>query len=340
MAHPVLLSARGRVQQLFRCRSNRRLWHARPVELDTAQIRAFVAAADTGSLSRAAAQLHLSQQALSKRIARLEATVGVLFDRGSSGVSLTPRGSRFLPDARDLLAVADAALASVRGDRIGPLHVDVWGHLHPPHALVQAFASARPDVIVELSMRRNLLQALTALQRREIDAATGNVTGLAEPLPPELTCELVTTTPLAALVHQRSTLATRATITPDDLRQHRLWWPTQPGSVELNRFATDYAASIGVHLLTEGRNLGLDALVAEIQADPTTVTIVSTDWPIPAASATRLVPIRPMPYYPWYLIWPKTAAHPLLPALRHSLRTAGRIPDSNADDVWLPAVNR
>jgi hypothetical protein len=96
-------------------------------------------------------------------------------------------------------------------------------------------------VIVELSMRRNLLQALTALQRREIDAAAGNVAGLSEQLPAELSCELVTTSPLAALVHQHSPLATRATITPDDLRQHGLWWPTQPGSVELNQFAAAYA---------------------------------------------------------------------------------------------------
>jgi DNA-binding transcriptional LysR family regulator len=309
------------------------------MELDTGQVRAFVAAANLGSLSRAAAQLYISQQALSKRIARLEAVVGVLFDRGSVGVSLTPRGARFLPDARDLLAVADAALVNVRGDQIGPLRVDVWGHLHPVHDLLQAFAGARPDVIVELSMRRNLLQALTALQRREIDAAAGNVAGLSEQLPAELSCELVTTSPLAALVHQHSPLATRATITPDDLRQHGLWWPTQPGSVELNQFAAAYAESIGVPLSTDARNLGLEALVEEIQADPQTVTVVSTEWPIPADSVTRLVPLRPMPCYPWHLIWPKTAAHPLLPALRDSLRAAGRVPDGNSADIWLPAIN-
>jgi DNA-binding transcriptional LysR family regulator len=309
------------------------------MELDTGQVRAFVAAANLGSLSRAAAQLYISQQALSKRIARLEAVVGVLFDRGSVGVSLTPRGARFLPDARDLLAVADAALVNVRGEAIGPLRVDVWGHLHPVLALVQAFASARPDVIVELSMRRNLLQALTALQRREIDAAAGNVASLPEPLPAELTCELITTSPLAALVHQHSPLAARATITPDDLRQHRLWWPMQPGGVELNQFAAAYAESIGVPLSTDGRNLGLEALVEEIEADPKTVTVVSAEWPIPVDSTTRLVPLRPMPYYPWYLIRPKTAAHPLLAALRDSLRTAGRVPDGDAADIWLPTID-
>ena len=307
------------------------------MDLDTAQVRAFVAAAESGSLGLAAARLYISQQAVSKRIARLEAGVGALFDRGPSGVSLTPRGARFLPDARDLLAVADAAVATARGDCIGPLRVDVWGHLHPPYALVQTFARAHPDVVVELSMRRNLVLARAAVQRREIDAAAGNMAGLPEALPAEVDCELVTTTPLAALVHERSALARRPVLTPDDLREHNLWWPGQPGSVELTRFVSGYAAFIGVPLSTDGRNLGLDALIDEIRTDPTTVTVVSTDWPIPADAPIRLVPLRPMPYYPWHLIWPRTAAHPLLPALRQSLRTAGRIPDPHAEDSWMPA---
>jgi DNA-binding transcriptional LysR family regulator len=51
------------------------------VELDLAQVTAFVAAAEARSFGRAAQQLHLTQQALSKRIARLEASVGTLFTR-------------------------------------------------------------------------------------------------------------------------------------------------------------------------------------------------------------------------------------------------------------------
>lgn len=41
------------------------------MDLDVAQVRAFVAAADHANLTRAAAELYLSQQALSKRLARL-----------------------------------------------------------------------------------------------------------------------------------------------------------------------------------------------------------------------------------------------------------------------------
>lgn len=93
-------------------------------------------------------------------------------------------------------------------------------------------------LVVETSMRRNLPLALAALQRREIDVALGNVSGLGKPLPAGLT-------------------ASRSHLTPADLRSGELWWPTEPGSPELNRFAVAYARRSAS---TGERNLGLDAL--------------------------------------------------------------------------------
>ncbi len=46
------------------------------MDLDLAQVRAFVAAADRLHFGQAAQQLAVSQQALSKRIARLESELG------------------------------------------------------------------------------------------------------------------------------------------------------------------------------------------------------------------------------------------------------------------------
>ncbi len=46
-----------------------------------------------------------------------------------AGVSLTQQGRRFLPAARQLLEVAEQALASARGGADPPLRVDVWGPL-------------------------------------------------------------------------------------------------------------------------------------------------------------------------------------------------------------------
>ncbi|CAM5344864.1 HTH-type transcriptional regulator HdfR [Streptomyces glaucescens] len=66
------------------------------MDLDLAHVRAFVRAAEELHFGRAAATLTITQQALSKRIARLESLLGTeLFQRGGSGVRLTDAG-RFL----------------------------------------------------------------------------------------------------------------------------------------------------------------------------------------------------------------------------------------------------
>jgi hypothetical protein len=68
------------------------------MELDLTQVRAFVEVAEQLHFGRAAARLFLTQQALSKRIQRLEHAVGEpLLVRGSRGVQLSDAGQRFLP---------------------------------------------------------------------------------------------------------------------------------------------------------------------------------------------------------------------------------------------------
>jgi hypothetical protein len=95
------------------------------VDLDLAQVRAFLVTADQRHFSHAADTLFLTQQALSKRIRRLEDTLSVrLFLRTNRAVELTDDGERFLPHARELIRVADEALAAMGGDD-KPLRLDV-----------------------------------------------------------------------------------------------------------------------------------------------------------------------------------------------------------------------
>src|SRR6267142_1734938 len=66
------------------------------VELD--HVEAFVAIVRRGGFSRAAAALHLSQSAISRRVHLLEDELGApLFDRVRSGATLTDAGRAFLP---------------------------------------------------------------------------------------------------------------------------------------------------------------------------------------------------------------------------------------------------
>jgi DNA-binding transcriptional LysR family regulator len=76
--------------------------------LDLTELRSLVAAADSGTLGRAALRLHISQPALTKRLKALEALVGTtLLVRSQRGVTLTPAGRRLYEHARPLLAQAD-----------------------------------------------------------------------------------------------------------------------------------------------------------------------------------------------------------------------------------------
>ena len=84
--------------------------------LDLAELRAFCAAVDLGSLGRAARLLRVSQPALSKRMRSIEAVVGTpLVERSPRGITPTPAGERLYVEARKLLAQAEAVDDLVRG---------------------------------------------------------------------------------------------------------------------------------------------------------------------------------------------------------------------------------
>lgn len=90
--------------------------------MDTQHLHALVAVAETRSFSRAAERLHLTQPAVSKRIANLEAELGQrLFDRVGHRVHVTAAGQTLLARARRLLAELEDARVAVTnlGGRVG-----------------------------------------------------------------------------------------------------------------------------------------------------------------------------------------------------------------------------
>jgi LysR family hca operon transcriptional activator len=85
-------------------------------EMELRHLRYFVAVADAGSLTVAAAQrLHTSQPSLSRQIRDLENEVGArLLTRRARGIELTPAGRAFLDHARLVLSQVAAAAEAAR----------------------------------------------------------------------------------------------------------------------------------------------------------------------------------------------------------------------------------
>ncbi|MBL8748056.1 MAG: LysR family transcriptional regulator [Planctomycetes bacterium] len=79
------------------------------------QLRYFVAAAETGSISAAARREHVTQPALSRQVALLETRLGVdLFERKKQRIALTDAGRWFLPKARQMLCDAATSTQQLR----------------------------------------------------------------------------------------------------------------------------------------------------------------------------------------------------------------------------------
>lgn len=75
-----------------------------PLPFELHELAAFVAVAELGSVTAAAARLRIAQPALSRKIKQLESSLKAsLFIRAHNRIVLTAAGRRFLPDARYIL---------------------------------------------------------------------------------------------------------------------------------------------------------------------------------------------------------------------------------------------
>lgn len=124
--------------------------------MDTQSLQAFLAVADAQSFSRAAEQLHLTQPAVSKRIATLESQVDArLFDRIGRRIALTEAGNVLLPQARQILfTVEDSrrALANLTGQVGGRLTLATSHHigLHRLPPILKHYTQRHPEVALDL----------------------------------------------------------------------------------------------------------------------------------------------------------------------------------------------
>ncbi|MGW6202458.1 LysR family transcriptional regulator [Streptomyces sp. NPDC055089] len=303
------------------------------MDLDMAQVRAFVRTAEELHFGRAAGTLALSQQALSKRIARLESLLGTaLFRRGGNGVQLTESGRRFLAPARQAVAAADAAVAVVTGTN-RPLRVDVWGHLYAP---MRTLAQVAGRVAGELTLGhgRDLPSVTAALLRGDIDAAFGRAH---PPLPAGLAHRLIRLEPVDAVLSADHPLAAEPALRPDQLRDSVLW---APGALDRLDFLHRFADRFGIRETATSVNLGLAHFLAEVAQEPRRFSLLPADIPLPEVPGLRSVPlVDPTPLYAWSLLRRTGDGHPGLNDLAAACaEEAGRSRWLEYDPArdWLP----
>src|SRR6266851_10363705 len=121
------------------------------------ELSAFVRAAETGSFSRVARELAVSQPSISRMVARLEARLGVkLLLRTTRHVTPTDAGAAFLERARQVLGDLDDAENAARGaDSLrGTLRVALSGAFGIREVIprLPGFAAQHPKLGIELLM--------------------------------------------------------------------------------------------------------------------------------------------------------------------------------------------
>ncbi|MFE6338162.1 LysR family transcriptional regulator [Streptomyces sp. NPDC057806] len=305
------------------------------MDLDT--VRTFVAVADAGQFQEAAAELAVTQQAVSKRIAALERSLGVrLFTRTARGAELTIDGQAFLPHARELLRVAERAVASVHTGR-RPLRVDVIASRAAPSGLMRDFHRAHPGIDLDVVMLHDIETAVAAIRSGTIDASFRAVAAPGRPLPGEIASQRVLDEPLQLLTGPGHRLAGARSVTLAQLVGHRIWMPGIVPGTEWAAYYDDLVAEFGVTIEATGPNFGSDALLDTIADTPALATFMGerTRLVWPAGHGLRRIPVTgPTPVYPHSLLWHRDNPHPALATLRAHL--AATTADHDAAGTWAP----
>lgn len=306
--------------------------------MDLDAVRTFVAAADAGRFQEAAAELAITQQAASKRIAALERKLGVrLFTRTPRGAALTIDGQAFLPHARELLRVAERAAASVRtGHRA--LRVDVIASRGAASGLLRDFHRVHPEIDLDVVMLLEIETAVAAIRSGTIDASFRAVAAPGRPLPEDLASVRVLDEPLELLTGPGHALAAARSVTLAQLAGHRIWMPGIVPGTEWAAYYDDLVAAFGLTIEATGPNFGSDALLDTVADTPALATFMGRHTRLvwPADHGLRRIPVTgPTPVYPHSLLWHRDNPHPALAALRTYLAAAS--PGYGATGTWTPA---
>ena len=191
--------------------------------MDFKQLRSFVAVADCGSFTQAAAQLYTSQPTISAHIRQLEEELQQrLFLRTTKSLSITPHGRELYDYAVQVLSLQDRLLAGWRqGEHVVSLGVSTIPSAYLLPSLLARFRELHPDVTFDIQ-QSDSSGVLHALRTGRFDLGLTGMTApdddlvftpfyqdamvLIAPNTPEFSAAMAQHVPLAALLQSHPLL--------------------------------------------------------------------------------------------------------------------------------------
>ncbi len=212
---------------------------------DLRHVRSLLAVARRSSFSAAARELHLTQQAVSAHVQRLERSLGVrLLDRTTRSVRLTADGRRFVTDATRAVAALDELWDRTRRQGAGPtgtvrLGISTAAAHDLAPALVEATGRRHPGITVAVS-EGAAGEVVERLESGAVDLALLLAPGRAAAAR-ALDGWTVAAGSLAALVARTGPFGHRDRVGLEDLRPLALIVPKATLSPGLHEAATAFA---------------------------------------------------------------------------------------------------
>jgi DNA-binding transcriptional LysR family regulator len=232
-------------------------------------LQVFLAVVECGSMAKAAAQLGITQPAVSEIVAALESTFGArLFDRSPQGIETTLYGRALLDRALtvlDELKQGAKDIAFLSDPTVGELRIgcpeSIAGGFLP--AVIERFTSAYPGIALSVDQLTTAALNLPPLRARRLDLALTRLPHSEDPPDSDLKVEILFDDEVVAAVGAQSRWARQRKVTLSDLADAR-WILTPAGSLtpeliagvfERNRLkppkvvVTSFSVHLRTHLL-------------------------------------------------------------------------------------------
>lgn len=269
--------------------------------MELRQLRYFVTLAEELHFGRAARREHIVQSALSQQLKRLERELGVrLLERTTHRVRLSPAGSAFLVEAREILAQVHRAAAAA--ERAGTAPPALW--VGTPDAsydsipqILRVVQDRWPDLEIH-QVELGVADQIKLLVDGRLDLGFGR----AAFVPPEVGSELCRMDPLCVLISERHRLAALPSVPLAVLAEEPILLSSDHRAPEFNQFLIELCRTAGFTPRIYPGTVDSIRAAVDLVVQGRCLACVPASSAMPFPGVRKLL-IQPMAQYPWSVLW-------------------------------------